>query len=156
MEVEVEKEHLALVIRMSLYNPELRSLLPFLIYDASLQNDLSRIAANAIQLLDQLDQSISNGMHNAVACAEDVPFYDQQQRLIGDSADTYMGSDFHQSLMEICSEWPVGAPNESIKQAFTSKKPSLILSGQFDPVTPPSYGEQLASNLENRLHLILT
>ena len=154
IEVEVEKEHLALVIRMSLYNPELRSLLPYLIYETSLKNDFSRIAATATQLLDQLGQSISNGMHNAVACAEDVPFYDEQQRLIKDSKETYMGSDFHQSLIEICSEWPVGPTNESMKKVFTSKTPSLILSGQYDPVTPPSYGEQLASNLENRLHII--
>ena len=154
IEVEVEKEHLALVVRMSLYNPELRSLLPYLIYETSLKNDFSRIAATATQLLNQLGQSISNGMHNAVACAEDVPFYDEQQRLIKDSKETYMGSDFHQSLIEICSEWPVGPTNESMKQVFTSKTPSLILSGQYDPVTPPSYGEQLASNLENRLHII--
>ena len=153
-EVEVEKEHLALVVRMSLYNPELRSLLPYLIYQTSLKNDFSRIAATATQLLDQLGQSISNGMHNAVACAEDVPFYDEQQRLIKDSEETYMGSDFHQSLIEICSEWPVGPTNESMKKVFTSKTPSLILSGQYDPVTPPSYGEQLASNLENNLHII--
>ena len=136
------------------WDPELRSLLPFLIYETSLKNDFSRIAATATQLLDQLDQSISNGMQNAIACAEDVPFYDKKQRLIKNSEDTYMGGDFHQTLMEICSDWPVGQTNESMKQVFTSKTPSLILSGQYDPVTPPSYGEQLASNLENRLHII--
>ena len=37
---------------------------------------------------------------------------------------------------------------------FTSKIPSLILSGQYDPVTPPSYAKQLAENLENTLHII--
>ena len=154
IEIQIEKEHLALVIRMSLYNPELRSLLPFLIHEASSKNDFSRVAASATQLLDQLGQSISNGMHNAVACTEDVPFYDKQQRLARDSKDTYMGSDFHESLMEICSEWPVGSTNESMKKIFTSKTPSLILSGQYDPVTPPSYAEQLAANLENRLHIV--
>ena len=65
-----------------------------------------------------------------------------------------MGSDFHESLMEICSEWPVGSTNESMKKIFTSKTPSLILSGQYDPVTPPSYAEQLAANLENTLHIV--
>ena len=56
--------------------------------------------------------------------------------------------------MEICSEWPVGSTNESMKKIFTSKTPSLILSGQYDPVTPPSYAEQLAANLENTLHIV--
>ena len=154
IEIQIEKEHLALVIRMSLYNPELRSLLPFLIHEASSKNDFSRVAASATQLLDQLGQSISNGMHNAVACTEDVPFYDKQQRLARDSKDTYMGRDFHESIMEICSEWPVGSTNQSMKKIFTSKTPSLILSGQYDPVTPPSYAEQLAANLENTLHIV--
>jgi hypothetical protein len=31
----------------------------------------------------------------------------------------------------------------------------LLLSGEADPVTPPSYAEQAAETLENSLHLVL-
>ena len=152
--MKLEYEHLALVVRMSLYNPEMRSLLPLLIHRAAFDKDFSGIAASASQLLDQVTQSISNGMHNAVVCTEDVPFYRDEDGLILDSKSTYMGDEFYQGLIDICSVWPEGISDKNIKQPFVSTIPSLILSGEFDPVTPPGYGELLAKTLKNSTHLI--
>ena len=153
-ELKLEYEHLALVVRMSLYNPEMRSLLPLLIHRAAFANDFAGIAANASQLLNQVTQSISNGMHNAVVCTEDVPFSLAEEGLIFDSKSTYMGDEFYQGLIDICSVWPEGVSNKNIKQPFFSTIPSLILSGEFDPVTPPAYGALLAKTLKNSTHLI--
>jgi len=33
--------------------------------------------------------------------------------------------------------------------------PALLLSGEFDPVTPPRYGEAVAKTLPNGRHLVL-
>ena len=33
--------------------------------------------------------------------------------------------------------------------------PTLILSGQFDPVTPPRYGDQVVKNLPKGRHLVV-
>ena len=38
---------------------------------------------------------------------------------------------------------------------MTGNTPTLILSGEFDPVTPPRYGEQVVKNLPNGRHLIV-
>lgn len=35
-----------------------------------------------------------------------------------------------------------------------SDRPVLLLSGEADPVTPPSYGAQVLENLANARHLI--
>jgi len=35
-----------------------------------------------------------------------------------------------------------------------SDKPVLLLSGQYDPVTPPRYAEQVAKTLSNSRHLV--
>jgi len=35
------------------------------------------------------------------------------------------------------------------------KVPALILTGQWDPVTPPAYGDTAASYLPNSLHVIV-
>ena len=154
IELKLEYEHLVLVVRMSLYNPEMRSLLPLLIHRAAVENDFDGIAANASQLLEQVTQSISNGMHNAVVCTEDVPFYRDEDELILASKSAYMGDEFYQGLIDICSVWPEGVSNENIKQPFITAIPSLILSGEFDPVTPPAYGELLAETLDNAIHVI--
>ncbi len=36
-----------------------------------------------------------------------------------------------------------------------SSVPTLILSGQWDPATPPSNGEQVARHLSNSLHVVV-
>lgn len=153
-ELMLEYEHLALVVRMSLYNPEMRSLLPLLIHRAAAADDFIGIAASALQLLEQLSDSISNGMHNSVVCTEDAPYYQNDEELTRASEDTFMGSGFYQGLIDICSVWPIGVSNDETKSPFISEIPSLILSGEFDPVTPPNYAELLAQNLENAIHVI--
>ena len=154
VDMTLQYEHLALVVRMSLYNPELRSLLPFLLYRSAVAKDFTGIAANALQLEEQIGESISNGMHNSVVCTEDVPFYTDQDDLIITSKQTYMGDEFYQGLIDICSIWPRGLSSQSMKEHFVSDIPSLLLSGEFDPVTPPHYANLLAENLENKLHIV--
>ena len=40
---------------------------------------------------------------------------------------------------------------EPVKSAI----PTLVLSGEDDPVTPPSWGEQVASSLSNAKHIVI-
>jgi hypothetical protein len=37
----------------------------------------------------------------------------------------------------------------------TSSIPTLVLSGELDPVTPPSWGEEAAATLSNSLHIVM-
>jgi hypothetical protein len=37
---------------------------------------------------------------------------------------------------------------------FASDVPTLLLSGEFDPVTPPVWGEQIASQWRNTRHVV--
>lgn len=153
-EMDFSYEHLVLAVRMSLYNPELRSLLPLLIYQGATEKNLTGIASTALQLIGQLQNTISNAMHNSVVCTEDLPFTTSLKETIEASQSTYIGAEFFQTLKEICSVWPPGVISQNLKEPFKSAIPTLILSGELDPVTPPSYGELLASGLENSLHII--
>jgi hypothetical protein len=38
---------------------------------------------------------------------------------------------------------------------YTMDIPTVILSGEIDPVTPPQYGEELATYVPNSLHAII-
>jgi pimeloyl-ACP methyl ester carboxylesterase len=52
-------------------------------------------------------------------------------------------------LWGICQEWGVPAAPVRDRQPVSSAIPSLILSGRFDPWTPPAYGETTARTLPN-------
>ena len=56
-------------------------------------------------------------------------------------ADTYLGTAIVDALRLICGRWPVGVRDDDFKRAVVSDKPVLLLSGEDDPITPPTYAE---------------
>src|SRR5262249_48051374 len=54
-----------------------------------------------------------------------------------------------------CGIWPRGdIPKDFLEPVF-SNTPVLIFSGNMDPVTPPKYGEEVATHLPNSRHVII-
>ena len=58
------------------------------------------------------------------------------------------------ALQSVCRDWPTGPLDAVFRGPLHSGVPTLILSGEEDPITPPVYGEQVAQELPNSLHLI--
>jgi pimeloyl-ACP methyl ester carboxylesterase len=104
--------------------------------------------------MQSLLESISEGMHNAVVCTEDVPFFDLDEARLAALADTYLGELQVVSLSAVCEIWPAGFLDEDFHAPLESDVPVMLLSGTDDPVTPPRNGEQAAAGLSNSLHII--
>jgi pimeloyl-ACP methyl ester carboxylesterase len=51
------------------------------------------------------------------------------------------------SIFGICENWPVEEAGAWVKDPVVSDLPTLLLAGEFDPVTPPEYGQLVASHL---------
>jgi pimeloyl-ACP methyl ester carboxylesterase len=96
---------------------------------------------------------IATGLHYAVACAEDAG---QLTDADGEAeARTRLGRFSFDSYREACRDWPVTpAPPERLTP-LTSDAPTLLLSGQWDPVTPPEGAELVARTLSHAKHLVL-
>lgn len=57
-------------------------------------------------------------------------------------------------LVEICDEWQIELlPRESL-ELVESDVPVLLLSGGFDPITPPQYAKELLPSLPNSQHVV--
>jgi pimeloyl-ACP methyl ester carboxylesterase len=151
VEETVTRGHLVSVVRMALYNSELLSVLPSILAKAYRDDDFSALARMA-QRLD-ISEQLAMGMHNSVVCSEDIPFIDA---VPGETLEaTYMGSQMVEALRGLCAVWPRGEVDASIKQPLRSSIPSLLLSGERDPITPPAYGEQVLEGLENGRHIVV-
>ncbi len=101
-----------------------------------------------------MGDALSLGMHNAVMCTEDVPFYDPANIDYDGLDASYMGALQVDTLQAICSVWPAGPIDEGFKEPLETNIPVLLLSGDADPITPPHYADMAAVNLENATHLI--
>jgi hypothetical protein len=49
----------------------------------------------------------------------------------------------------VCPGWGAGQAEPSANQPVTSSVFALVLSGEYDPITPPAWGQKAAKTLEN-------
>lgn len=153
LELVFGPDQLGLAVRLLSYAPESAALLPILIWDAA-NGRLERLAAQTVLAARSLGESMSEGMHNAVVCTEDVPFYMERDVDRDAMRGDYLGTRSYDLLLEICASWPRGAIDPDFKDPVVSERPVLLLSGELDPVTPPANGERAAATLANSLHVI--
>lgn len=141
---------LAALLRMYAYQPLIAATLPLLIDELS-RGEADAAMAQARMLLSSLDESMAQGMGLSVTCSEDA------DELVSDPADagTVMGEDFVAFIRAQCAVWPRGQRPADFREPARGTTPVLLLSGQYDPVTPPRYGDTVAASLSNARHLVL-
>jgi len=151
-DIKLNGSRLAVAIFNSLYDTGGLYQLPSLISASVARDDFDWAAAVIGSILDS---SFSVGMHAAVNCAERVDPPSEPM------VDPDVPEVFAQALMQEQSDLTVicqvidvpPLPDEARTPADVSI-PTLLMSGEFDPITPPDYGEQVARALPNATHVV--
>ena len=151
--LNVTYSHFALALRLMSYAPETAATIPLLISDAAVGN-LVPIATTAVTVIDDLLEALNYGMHNAAVCTEDAPFLERSRIDMDALGDTYLGTAQLEQITEMCSLWPQGPIDSDFKAPLESDIPTLVLSGEFDPITPPEYAERVLKTLTNAVHVV--
>jgi pimeloyl-ACP methyl ester carboxylesterase len=97
--------------------------------------------------------AIAMGMLLCVTCPGDVARISEEE-IVEHTAGTYLGDGRVRRQLAICEQWPRGELPEGYAEPVSVDVPTLILSGSFDPVTPPAFGELLASQLPDSRHVV--
>ncbi len=147
---ELTYGHLASVVRMYAYAPVAAAMLPLTLHEAAAGRP-DALMAQAEMLMGQLGDQIMHGMQLSVMCSEDAPLL----RVDPADAGSVLGTDFIDFTLAQCAVWPKGEVPADFHVAIESSTPVLLLSGEFDPVTPPRYGEQVLKGLSQGRHLVL-
>lgn len=150
--MELNRNGLAQALRMLTYATQTQALLPLLIDEAVARDLPERLASQLMQSHEQLDAMISVGLEAAIGCSEDWPRWRTMDAEA--EADTLLGPAMREGRELICSIWPAGAVPDDFHVPFQSEVPVLLLSGEFDPVTPPRYAEEAAAQYPRHRHLI--
>ena len=99
-----------------------------------------------IGVLSQGLQGVAgSGMPLSVICAEDA---DRLQANPA-NADTLLGNALIEAILAQCEIWPRGTRAADFSEPVRGDTPVLVLAGEFDPVTPPRYAEQVVKTLDN-------
>jgi pimeloyl-ACP methyl ester carboxylesterase len=151
--LEFNHSILSAALRFLSYSAMQASLLPALIHKAA-HGMLRPLASQAIMNSRQIGDQIANGMQYSVICSEDEPLMSAN---VDRAAMTkaFQGTEQIDALHEICKLWPRGPVDSDLHAPLQSDIPTLLLSGEADPVTPPAGAEKAAQGLTHHRHLIL-
>jgi pimeloyl-ACP methyl ester carboxylesterase len=135
-----------------LYHTDVIPSLPQIIYDAA-EDDFDLIALIQGSLMAQRE-AVSLGMQLSVQCNEEFVFNSLEEyealltdypQLAGFLEDTTVGKlGFY-----ICEEWDSGQADPIENEPVASDVPTLLMAGEFDPITPPAWAWQAAETLPN-------
>lgn len=139
-------------LRFQMYYLNTSRRVPLLIQQAY-EGNFRTFATSSIRRNMALGNAIAAGMLLSVTSAEDVARIkpEQIEPLTG---DTYLGDGRVRRQMAAAEIWPHSDLPEGFGNPVQSDVPMLILSGTIDPVTPPKWGEKVADNFPNSLHVI--
>ena len=96
---------------------------------------------------------MSVGMQLSVLCSEDAPLRHRAATSSGENAGNGVRRRTCSRIRSTaCGFWPKGTVDASTTSRCASDVPALVLSGELDPVTPPTWGEAVVAHLANARH----
>jgi len=112
----------------------------------------TRLAASIYGQVE-FDNSVSIGMYYTVQCSEDAPFTNRANIVAASKVlpPALRADQLVSSLGELsqCAVWKVKSVSPAQKQPVHSSIPTLVLAGQYDPITPPAHSAAVAHGLSH-------
>ncbi len=162
---EVDGEGLLDAVALAMYSTVAITELP-LIIDAIANGDDEALeylvfgdgaAARLPRYQDEPD-SDSEGMAYSVQCYEEFPFTAATNAPAFDGTMHPLIAEQAAFLRElegeVCAFWGAGTAPARENAAVTSDVPTLLLAGEYDPVTPPEWADVTAATLPNSTTLV--
>ena len=78
----------------------------------------------------------------------------REEEIVEIAVGTDMGDGRIRRQKAVCEFWPRSEIPDNYGEPVGVEVPVLLLSGNLDPVTPPRWGEEVASHMPNSLHLV--
>jgi pimeloyl-ACP methyl ester carboxylesterase len=142
----------AQTLRYLLYTPGDAALVPLLVHEAARGNfePLAQVARKQGSWLSH----DADGFYLSVTCAEDLATV-REEDIAPAVADTLIGDFRIRRQLAACEGWPVRPLPAGASDPVSSAVPTLLVSGERDPVTPAADAEAVARTLSRSRHLIV-
>ena len=138
-------EALLLSLNVSFYSSQLIPSLPQAVHEAYQGN-----YAGLLKTLPTLifSKTQADGVYNSVICSEDGGFQVEDIDVDGVREELVESlRDSPADVLDMCRIWQVQALGDEANERVRSRIPTLLLSGEFDHITPPSFADHVARRL---------
>ena len=145
VDVLIDGDSLASVVFRYMYSAQRVRLIPGVLdgLDRGHEPTARFLARDSVELSIASLLSNDDGTYLAVTCA------DRRESAHGvpDDASDFAAAVAGPGIDTICQDWDQPAAEPLASEPVVSDLPTLLLAGQFDPITPPLYAERTAENL---------
>jgi pimeloyl-ACP methyl ester carboxylesterase len=130
------------------YESQALPFVPFLIYQVREAN--YDVLPPLVEQIFPVLTSFSRGMYYSVQCYEEAPF--NTPEAVAEAIDAYPGlGDFSpfRSDLAVCDVWGLDSYDVAENLPVYSDVPTLVLCGEYDPITPSRWGRLATETLSN-------
>jgi pimeloyl-ACP methyl ester carboxylesterase len=151
-DLSITRDLFAGVLRFLLYDRRLADRVPSIVR-AARNGEFDALAGLAVRFANVIGGSLYIGAALSAFCSEDVYRFSEPE--IQRAFDgTFLGPSLAINLKRSCEGWPRGQLPDDFYGHVSFDGPVLLLSGEYDPVTPPSWADEAAAHLPNSLHVV--
>lgn len=97
---------------------------------------------------------LAEGLYLSIECAEGTARIEEDE-VARHTAGTFLGNYRVRRQMAACAEWPIAELPRGLFEPVVSDIPVLLLAGEMDGVTPPSWALAVAKHLPNSRYLVI-
>ena len=151
--VEMTRGDFGYALRGMLYEPRAVFELPAHVARGAATGDVTPFAQAYAERASRLHRTLAHGMHLSVQCSEDVARI-RDDEIDAATAGTFLGRYVVDEYRRACAGWPVAPAETAAPPAIDVRAPVLLVSGYFDPVTPPAMAERVAAMLAHARHIV--
>jgi pimeloyl-ACP methyl ester carboxylesterase len=154
--VELGRDWLAEQVRLILYYGFTSRALPWAVHRAHAEGDWAPLARLALFIDRFFLSTLADGVQLAVQCSEQMGGFDVDRALARGEA-TLFGNYRLAQQVQGCDHWPHRKSDYylGVSRPRPLPIPTVMISGRWDPVTPPAYGEDASAYFPRSRHLIL-
>jgi pimeloyl-ACP methyl ester carboxylesterase len=155
VEVTMQRGDFGYAVRGMLYRSDAIRKLPQWIHEAAIRDDVHVFAQHYWERQVALLPLVSMGVHLSVFGTEDIPFIEPDE-FDALTRGTFLGTYILQQYLAADAAWQGrGTLPADFHDPVRSDVPVLLLSGWYDPSTPPSLAEEVARTLSNSRHIVV-
>jgi pimeloyl-ACP methyl ester carboxylesterase len=153
VQLNMPRDFFANALRVLLYNSNSARLAPLLIHRA-FTGDYQPLVERGLPAVRAQRDGIAMGVLMSSVCSEDAPAITEAD-IVEQTRGTFLGDARVREQLAACSVWPRANLPASHSTTVVSAVPALLISGRYDPVTPPRWGEETLRGLRNGVHLVI-
>ncbi len=150
----LDRDTIVSLLRGALYVRMTRAVVPFAV-DAAARGDLAPLLALGAATGEWSTETMAVGFTLGILCSEDVTQSSTDDAVAVTTTTGFLRDSYYRGFAAACEAWPTTPLPPTMLAPLRATTPALAISGEADPVTPPTLGNAALAHFATQVHVIV-